>query len=426
MTLTTLIRRSQGATAALVLLSVLQFTLSEPASSQVVEEIRANPELWTLRSIWKVTGTYSGEGVGAGIGSVGDLNKDGLGDFAYYTIDPPVVGGIWRVHYGSEGGPSKDTAWVFGQGAGGVSHPVVGKFRGDDSHDVGFLSYRWVDSGKTTDFYFQLRFFAVENDSLRSVPSYTWDPGLTMDSNWFTFPNDFLAMDMDQSEGDELVMVSSVSLRNRVRSQVGEIWLYKGGADFQVDQPTHVIVDQEENFLENQYYLYTEDFDGDSYIDMVLGTQYRDGNYKLKFWFGREGSPWNWTNEPDRVLLLGSTGLNHELSMGDYDGDGTVDLAGTVYDGDLRYIHIYLSSSGKDFRTRSFARSDAEKVLQTTLLRPFGRVGALNDSSGRYEMLSMIGPSIYHANEPMLVLFGGGKSGRIIRGMRITLRVQMG
>lgn len=378
--------------------------------AQPSDTIVANPKAMTLRHIWKVTGVNEGDRVGGSIGSVGDLNNDSLSDFAYYSK------GVWRVHYGADSAPSMEPAWVFEYGAGGISGPVSGRFYGNDSLSVGFLSYRWVDSGHSTDVYYQLRLFDVRNDSLRTVPTLVWDPGRTMDSAWFIFPNDFIAVDLDKVPGDELVMVTGVTRRNNVRSQVGEIWIYRGGLEFQVEQPTLIIRDQEETQTESQYNVHVADFDGDTYPDLLLETTYRDGHKKFKFWYGGEGSPWSWTDTPDQVLVLDGSGLNLRPTVADLDGDGVKDLAGTVYPGGVAEpgIYLYLSGSGKDFRSRSFSYADADKVLSTSSFHThvYGASGGyLNDSSGRYEMLLLVGPSFYDRYESMLLLFSGGKYG---------------
>ena len=388
---------------ALVSLVVWLPLLSSSLHGQVVEKIEANPNAWTLRSIWKVTGVNSGDRVGSAVGQFVYIDEDPYMDFIVHFGKEST----WRAYRGNAPRPDTVPFWEAVISAPLPSYPVIGNFEGNESRYFVSGHYRFQDDPDR----YLLYFYRIASGSVEESPGKILNALETMEPPVLIAPTDIRAVDLDGEEGDELVLSTGMTLRENVRSQVGEIWFYQGGESFQVDQPTHVIVVQEENFTENQYYLYTQDFDGDQYLDVALGTQYRDGNYKLKFWFGRDGSPWNWTNQPDRVLLLGPTGLNHELTIGDYDGDGTVDLAGTVYDGDLRHIHLYLSRSGKDFRTRSFAREDAEKVLTTTLLRTRTRVGYVGDSSQRYEMLSLTGPSIYHANEPMIVLFSGGKLG---------------
>ena len=378
--------------------------------AQVVETIEANPNAWTLRSIWKVTGVNSGDAVGAGIGPVSDINNDGLGDFATYSSST----GSWDLYYGAEDAPSTTPTWTFTRGAGGISHPIPAHFRSGDSLQVGFLSYRWVDSGVSTDVYFQLYIFDVVDDSLEAQPSLVWDPGATMDSAWFIYPNDFIGINMDQEVGDELVMVSGVTLRDRVRSQVGEIWFYRGGESFQVDHPTHVIVDQETNLLENDYRLFTGDLDGDRFVDMALTAGYAPD--KLKLWFGRDGSPWNWTNQPDRVVNLDSSGLNRQITFAQLDGHPGLDMAATVYAGGEQEpgIYIYLSGSGKDVRTRSYGFDDAAVVLKinTSKYRVSGhRVGFLNDTTHRFEMLAVIYPGFGQFDDSEMLLLSGGKKG---------------
>ena len=403
MTLTTLIRRSQGATAALVLLSVLQFTLSEPASSQVVEEIRANPELWTLRSIWKVTGQFSGNQVGLAISSLGKLPGDSVGSFAVHYGDV----GDWKVYRG--GNQSDPPIWEAQIPTPVPSYTVVGDFYGDGRGMFVIPQDRfWDDPDK-----YWLYFYPIEEGGISETIGLKLDPLTTMTPPVLIGPREVIAEDMDGEKGDELLLSISVTVREGVRSQVGEIWLYKGGADFQVDQPTHVIVDEQANTKEDEYRLYIADFDGDSFADLILTARYADGS-KLKLWFGREGSPWNWTNTPDRTLFIDGLGLGRQLSVADFDGDRIVDIAASVGNAPEPGTYIYLSSKGKSVRDRSFNYSDADVELQSTQYQiPIGggHGGYLADSSGRYAMLGLIGPSKYDSHEAMLLLFGGGKNG---------------
>ncbi|MCB9215997.1 MAG: VCBS repeat-containing protein [Candidatus Kapaibacterium sp.] len=403
MTLTTLIQRSQGATAALVLLLVLQFTLSEPASSQVVEEIRANPELWTLRSIWKVTGQFSGNQVGLAISSLGKLPGDSVGSFAVHYGDV----GDWKVYRGVN--QSDPPIWEAQIPTPVPSYTVVGDFYGDGRGMFVIPQDRfWDDPDK-----YWLYFYPIEEGGISETIGLKLDPLTTMTPPVLIGPREVIAEDMDGEKGDELLLSISVTVREGVRSQVGEIWLYKGGADFQVDQPTHVIVDEQANTKEDEYRLFVADFDGDSFADLILTARYADGS-KLKLWFGNEGSPWNWTNTPDRTLFIDGLGLSRQLSVADFDGDRIVDIAASVGNAPEPGTYIYLSSKGKSVRDRSFNYSDADVELQSTQYQiPIGggHGGYLADSSGRYAMLGLIGPSKYDSHEAMLLLFGGGKNG---------------
>ncbi|MEZ4785163.1 MAG: VCBS repeat-containing protein [Candidatus Kapaibacterium sp.] len=352
-----------------------------------------------------------GDQVGSGIGSVGRINGDSLEDFAYRSTRT----GYWYVFFGGSPAPDTTADWIWEEerSSGELTHPVVGNFLGTGQHHIGFQSYRRHDPNNSTDVCFILYLYRVAGGTIETEAEYSWDPGRTMDTTWRIFPNDMFAMNVDGEAGDELIVPFSVSVREKVRSQVGEIWLYKGGADFQVDQPTHVIVDEQANTKEDEYRLYIADFDGDSFADLILTARYADGS-KLKLWFGNEGSPWNWTNTPDRTLFIDGLGLGRQLSVADFDGDRIVDIAASVGNAPEPGTYIYLSSKGKSVRDRSFNYSDADVELQSTQYQiPIGggHGGYLADSSGRYAMLGLIGPSKYDSHEPMLLLFGGGKNG---------------
>ncbi len=385
--------------------------LSSSLHGQVVETIEANPNAWTLRSIWKVTGVNSGDQVGSGIGSVGRINGDTLEDFAYRSTHT----GFWYVFFGGSPVPDTIPDWIWEEerSSGELRHPVVGDFLGTGRHHIGFQSYRRHDPNNSTDVCFILYLYPVVEETISKIPEYTWDPGATVDTTWRIYPNDMFAMNMDGEAGDELIVPIAVTVRNRVRSQVGEVWFYRGGESFQVDQPTHVIVDQQANTKEDDYKIYTADFDGDSLLDLALTARYADGS-KLKLWFGRDGSPWNWTDEPDRIIMIDGNGLSRQLALAHLDGDHIIDIATSVGSAAEPGVYMYLSSSGKSVRERSFGFDDAEIIFATTEYHvPVGGPsgGYLNDTTGRFAMLPLIGPSKYNANEPMLLFFGGGKKG---------------
>jgi len=138
---------------------------------------------------------------------------------------------------------------------------------------------------------------------------------------------------------------------------------------------------------------------------MVTGAGY-GGNPKLKIWYGRQGSPWNWTPTPDRVIhLTNDIGLNTPLTFADYDGDSILDFAGQVWVGNNAGVYVYLSRSGKQFRNRSFTLEDADRVLLSTTYFLRGPLGPMNDPSHTFDMLSVIG------RDPGLLAFSGSVNG---------------
>jgi len=208
--------------------------------------------------------------------------------------------------------------------------------------------------------------------------------------------------DLDNDGDDELVFCNYC--------YDSEIWIYRGGADFQVDTPTVIITEAEGVRSGATLYPVVADMDGDGHEDLVIGGYYASGP-KLKIWFGRDGSPWNWST-PDRVIdLTTDVGLNTRLALGDYDGDRIPDLAGTVYSQPDPGIYVYLTRSGKSVRSRSFSLDDADRVLKTSTYRTWGNIGFLNDHRRRYEMLGVINPGFDRFDPSQLIVFSGGPAG---------------
>ena len=372
--------------ALLVWLLFLCFSLY----AQVVETIEANPNVHTLHSIWKITGVNSEDRVGSLAGSLGDISGDGLGDWAVAD----ARSGAWKVYFG--GSPVPDTVpdWRFEGATGSLSYPVVGNFYGTGEKVVAFARDTCNDNSIC---FFRLYFFKAGNGTIEETPSAVLNTGIQF------CVKDAIAADLDNDGDDELILTRSCSFP--------EIWIYEGGEDFlQSHQPTLLIADRDNNSIgSSRYSSAIVDLNSDHLLDLITVGSYNDYP-RMKFWLGSETSPWDW-DLPDRVIDLRESGIDLDFIVAHFDGDSIPDFAGTVYQDDTRLIHLYLSRSGKQSTARSFAREDAEKVLRTTLLRVRARVGFVNDKSHRYEVLPLIGPSLYHANEPMMVLFSGGKLG---------------
>lgn len=360
--------------------------------AQPSEQIVPNPAAVTLRHIWKVTGKEEQDRVGIAAGSLGDISGDGLGDFAVADIQS----GSWKVYMGGNPAPDTVADWVFENFSGSLSSPVVGDFFGTGEKVVAFAR----DSCDANSIcFFRLFFFKTVNGRLDTVPIAVLNTGIQFCAR------DVLAADLDGDGADELILSRSCSFP--------EIWIYKGGAEFLPSgQPDILIADQDNN-SSSPYDLHVIDADNDTYLDMIVIAGY-SGRPKLKVWFGGPESPWNWSDTPDRVLLLDGTGLNLQPVIADFDGDHVPDIATTLYGGDTAGIYVYRSGSGKDFRTRSFAPGDADRVLLTTHFHThvYGAGGGyLNDSSRRYAMLPLVGASFFDPSESMLLLFSGGKQG---------------
>jgi hypothetical protein len=73
----------------------------------------------------------------------------------------------------------------------------------------------------------------------------------------------------------------------------------------------------------------------------------------------------------------------------DCDGDGVLDMATGSFGS---YVSVFLSSSGKDIRTRSLQSDDAD-LHYTPYASPLA-LGYLSDSSRRYQMLGILGDGL--------------------------------
>src|SRR5690606_9678218 len=82
------------------------------------------------------------------------------------------------------------------------------------------------------------------------------------------------------------------------------------------------IVDVDGPLAINQFSASVGDFDGDGALDIATAGQYKD-HVKLKIYWGSKEEPWNW-NRPPRVIELrpGEHPCSVYFSAIDSDGDG--------------------------------------------------------------------------------------------------------
>ena len=387
-------------TIVLLLLLAATSTLLHAQSS---DTILPNPNAVLLRKIWMIrgetTGPNAGGMVGDGAGTLGDLNGDSLTDFAVRS----AKNGQWHIYFGADPAPDTTSQWSC-KSPGGLDQPVIGDFWGNQQTHIGFLQYRKGDTNNSSQVFFQLYLFADSGATLATQPTIILDPEATMEKGLLFVPHDIEAHNLDHQTGDELVVTTPVTLRNKQRSTNAELWFFKGGPDFQVNQPTKIIVDPDEND-DRAYSTAFADFDGDHFLDMAIGCGYPSGP-KLKIWYGRDGSPWNWNSTPDRVIHLSNNiGLNTPLTFADYDGDSLLDFAGQVWVGPQAGVYLYLSRSDKGFRNRSFSLDDADKTFLSTTYFLRGPLGPMNDPTHTFDMFSVIGQN------PALLAFSGSRNG---------------
>jgi hypothetical protein len=363
----------------------LLLTMAATATAQRIDTIKANPDAKPLRKIWQVTGGEFGGGkVGDGFGSCGDINGDSIEDWAVHY----GTAYQWRIYYGSRG--QLDTAPVtIIKGVGALTGaPVVGDFWGTGHKAVGFASTHSRVVNGNTFFFFEFHIFRTDSNRLDTVAAAILDVDKMSPPSAIAITNiQVQAADLDGDGADELILFTrGLNVGSHIGGIYPDILIYRGGPKFRVDTPTVVVHDTEKNGGNASLSLTIAHADDDAYLDLVTGSDYSDGVNKAKFYFGSEGSPWNWS-QPDRVVPMG--GL---FSLGgfiplDCDGDGMLDM---LVGGEDYRVSLFLSSSGKDIRTRTLTSDDLDLTFRASTYYCYpSPIGYLSDSSHRYAMLAV-------------------------------------
>jgi hypothetical protein len=365
-----------------LLLPALLVILSLPLFAQG-DTVTRNPACVQLRTIWKLEGKVAGARIGSSIGGVGDVNGDGLADFAVLS-DVPWQ---WQVFYGDSVAISSTPAWTF-DSATSEYPPVVGDFYGTGHKAVGFVVRRFI--GPTSAPFWWLHLFRTDSNRLAATPAFIWPVSPWKDTTIRALLDDLIAADLDNDGDDEMILALRwVSGEGRY----GQIWIYDGGPDFQMQTPSVIIKDPELN--EDFYRLHAGDIDGDRHVDLMTVAQAtgQQGN-RYSFYWGTGSLPSSGML-PNRQLT--SRGFSKFLDWIDCDGDGLQDL---VTPG----IVIWRSAVSKNPRERSWELDDLDIYLKSAggQLNVSGHPGHLN--SKRYEMVGGFWA-------PGQILFSGGPSG---------------
>ena len=365
-----------------LLLPLLLATLSLPLHAQG-DTITRNPKCVQLKRIWTIEGAVRESYVGAGVGSVGDVNGDSIGDFAVFYDLPNQ----WQVYYGSRDTISTTPVWAMDTGNYLIA-PVVGDFWGTGHRAVGFA--RTGVDRTILRVYDWLRIYRTDLNRLADLPSAVWYGHDWKDTTRPSTVADVLAIDIDGDGDDELVCAMASVYGDRH----GELWIYEGGPGFRVDTPSVVIRDPELN--DGFYRAYAGDIDGDQRIDLMTIATLGTGTFMNLFW-GIDA--WKSTNRlPDRSVTIGnSVDYSQFTTLADCDGDHIQDIIRPE-------TLIWRSDGDKDPHTRDWSEQDADIRLLSAggRLAPAGRAGYLN--SKRYEMISA-------GWAPGAVLFSGGPEG---------------
>lgn len=374
------------------------------AFGQPPDTITANPKAVALRPIWAVYGQQVNARVGSGIGGIPDINGDGIDEFAV------CFGGIgeWRVYYGDTGSISKTPSWVFDTTGAVPQYPIVGDFWGTGHNAVGFpTGLNEVVDGITRSHYF-LHLFRTDGGSIETEPSAILDPRTMTPPVRLSSIPDIIGADLDGDGDDEMIILNGGMARGDSVVRRNEIWIYKGGPDFQLDTPT-VIIASEDRWGAAEKMMIGR-WDDDERLDMAIA--FRDGSevdspHELRFWFGREGAPWSWGKSERSAVIDDVPGW--ALVALDCDGDSMLDLAvppSAMHPGRVR---LYRSGTGKSVHTRSFDSSDADTTFYRRVFGRPVRMGYLSDSLHRYEMLGIGGADA--AGPTSLFGFNGGPEG---------------
>ncbi len=346
--------------------------------AQQIDTIKPNPNAVQLRKIWEVRGTKEGENAGLGFGAFGDIYGTGTSAWGVKHGDPYA----WRIYtWDPVGDSAQFRQAIFGYATQPVS-PIIGNFRGDGHPLVG------LPIGSRIIYLFETSNHRIDTPWVIAVDPLAQTPPAS------NIMQDAKVLDLDGDRADELVVFSIPFSRHP------EVWIYRGGPGFRGDTPTVVLHDSETNGGAGREYLYVGRLDNDEYPDLMTGCDYADGTQKLKIWFGRPGSPWNWTT-PDREVVFGDP-----FAL-DCDGDGILDVAipttPFLKPGTPTSIALFLSSSGKSMRDRPLDSNDIDLLLVNSTYTYPRSAGFLNDSARRFEMLRLV-------TVPTL-LMGGGPNG---------------
>jgi hypothetical protein len=235
-------------------------------------------------------------------------------------------------------------------------------------------------------------------------PAKTTWPGISVT------PEYYFAADLDHDGDDDLVVVhSALLLPNDAVDRRGEVWIFAGGPQFQLDTPTVVLKEIGEDPY--PYSASVADIDGDGYSEIITGGIYKGKPRppRLNIWWGQKNLT-ELSHNPDRTIDLIDPlypRIGNGFVMLDCDGDHHSDLWISGPDGSM-YLYR-MGIAGKDPRTRPMTLEDADDRLHLfNYLLPYS-VGYLMDSLRRYETIGLGGPD--PAGGGRMVMIAGGPNG---------------
>ena len=356
-----------------------------------------------LRRVWTMIGDdVEGKNrIGQEVGGLPDINNDSIADFVVRTPSGLLL------FLGSRGQISSEPYKVIRDGSLIARTPIVGDFWGDGRLSIGIgMSY----DGPGGNYVDVLQLFALDSGVTLSEKRAELDPFRTLDPPVLYSQPTVAVMEIDGRAGDELTLVEERLYRGDSLYETAEVWFYLGGPDFQLDSHSVLIRDTGLFGPPSNFSARFADLDGDRRVDMVMSGTYPGVGEMLRFYWGDDDSPASWSRRPpdrDVRLVHGQIGINDLLSanFGDFDGDGITDLASQEYE-DVAGVRVYLSSSGKNVRTRSFDLADADVTYSEDYSLSRWRVGPLNDSLQRFDMLP-VGGTISPGQTARFLVSGG-------------------
>lgn len=318
-----------------------------------------------LTRIWTRLGTETMH-VGERVASLGDLNGDGLGDFAVQRY------AALEVYLGARPAPSSTPTWV-------IDTSVVRL----SPKDVAALGDFWSTGHRAVCLTqrFDIVVYRTESGVMADAPSAR----LTREraGGWKRALDGMHAADVDSDGYDELIVASHRGANSSISDNHAEVWIFRGGPDFALDEPDYIIRDDEEH-LGSRAAVRCADIDGDGNADVVtVVDQYRGSlATKMKIYFGN-GRVDGYPQTPDRVVETSSI----RVFLPDVDGDAIGDILL-----DFDRMTVFRSGAGKSARTRSYTAEDVD-LIDTEPGRGV-ELGPLNDNSRRYAMVGSKGAAL--------------------------------
>jgi hypothetical protein len=359
--------------------SVVVWVIWSTPSYAQVGPIVANPAAVKLRLLWALTSTEAGTMVGSSLAAIPDIDGDGRSEVLIGTKIPAEL----RLYRGDSAGLRLDEQWRLSGPRAWRGSSSVPDFFGDGQRFLTLFATGPV-----------LQFYPIDSGRIASAPAMTWVASRADSPGVRGALADFCVADLDGDGDDELIVFIGL-IYGEPEPHHSQVWIYEGGANFQLETPTTVLREAVAEFG-NPPIGGVGDFDGDGHVDigMLQNPTSGAGNH-LMFWFGDGELPEDGAL-PDRSVII-EYGWWTVVNV---DGDSTSDI--------LTDRFVFHSAGGKSARTRAFDETDADVTLIEN--RYFHQhFGPMNNRSRLYDM---VGTEAYDVvNGGQLRAFSGGPSG---------------